>query len=297
MSEATPAAAQATPAAPAPSPAAAPAAQPTSAAPASAPASAAPAGIDWLPGADSETVGLIQNKGWKGAADAVQAYKHAASFIGAPPDQMLRLPGINADKATTDAFYSKLGRPADPNGYELALPQGQTDNTYVDWAKPVFHELGLTGAQAKGLTGKWNEFVATQTAAAAEARKTEWANQNAALQKEWGAAFEQNTNAVDKAIRGLGLGDKDLEAIRDAWGPLKAMKFFQGLGEKMGEDVFLTAEQKDAGFKSVMSPEQAQARITELRADKDWTKMYLNGSVKHKTELQQLMMWAHPDQE
>lgn len=251
-------------------------------------------GVEWLPGADADTVGLVGLKGWKSAADAVQAYKHAQSFVGADPNTIVRLPGANADQATKDAFYTKLGRPVDAKGYDIAVPTG-ADAKYADWARGTFLELGLTAEQGKALAAKNNEFIAVAGKAAQDARTVEWTAQNAALAKEWGSAHAQNVALVDKATHALGLDQATLEAVRDAMGPLKAMKFFHGLASKIGEDSFVTPEHRDTGFSHVLAPAEAQARIKELRNDKEWAKAYLNKDAAKMAEMRQLQAWAFPD--
>lgn len=290
-----PAAAPAAPAAIAPvvAPAAAPAVAPA-VAPA-APAANAPAVSDWLTGADADTVGLATLKGWKGPLDAVQAYKHAQSFVGADPKTIVRLPAADADKATKDAFYTALGRPADAKGYEIAVPTG-TDPAYGEFARGAFHELGLSAEQGKALVVKNNEFIAKQTAEAAAARATRYEAENVTLAKEWGAASAQNKALVDKAVHVLGVDDATLAQLRDTMGPLKAMKFFHQLATKIGEDSFVAPENKVTGFDRTLTPPEAKARIVELRNDKDWSKAYLNGDTAKKAEMQQLQAWANPDQ-
>lgn len=283
--------------APAPTPSPAPAPTPTPApapAPAPVPAPAPTAKVDWLPDADAETVGLVGIKGWKGPGDAVQAYRHAQSFIGADPKSLVRLPAAEADKATMDAFYTQLGRPADAGKYEVTVPQG-LDPKSADWVKGAYFEAGLNPAQAKVVTNHWNTQVVAAQKAAADARTVEWAGQNETLAKEWGAANVQNRALVDKAVVAMGLEAKDLEALRDTLGPLKAMKFVFDIAKRIGEDSFITAEQKSTGFKNVLTPGEAQARIRELRADKEWSTSYLAGNADKKKEMAQLQSWANPD--
>lgn len=279
--------------APVPAPAPAPAAVPAPIAPAPTPAPTPAPAPDWLTGADADTTGLATLKGWKSPTDVVQAYKHAQSFIGADPKTVVRLPAVDADKATKDAFYTALGRPADAKGYDIAVPTG-ADATYADFARSTFHELGLTAEQGKTLAAKNNEFIANSAKAAADARTIEWAKQNDTLQKDWGAAFPQNKALVDKAIHALGMDDTTLTQLRDTMGPLKAMKFVHQLATKIGEDSFISPETKSTGFGSVLAPDAANARIKELRSDKEWAKAYLSGDKAKQTEMQQLLSWANP---
>ena len=204
------------------------------------------------------------------------------------------MPAADADKATKDAFYNKLGRPLEAKAYDLPVaPGGKTD--YADWAKGTFHEIGLSAEQGNALALKNNEYIATATAAAAAARATEFKTQNEALSKEWGAADAQNRGLVDKAIVAFGLDGETLAQLRDTMGPLKAMKLFHDIGKRLGEDSFVTPEMRSTGFGNTLTPAQADARIKELRSDKDWTKSYINGDAAKKSEMMQLQKWANPD--
>ena len=289
-----------------PAPAASVSAVPVPAAPAPA-ASAAPApppaitpvatppGIDWLPGADELTIGLVQNKKWAGPADAVKAYQNAQSLIGANPDSVLRIPGDGADKATIDAFFNKMGRPAEAKSYDIPTPDGQKDTAMADWAKGVFHEAGLTAAQAKAIGAKWNEQNASQAKTQADAKAAVFETQNAALKQEWGAAYDKNRSVVDNAVNAFGVTEPQLIALRDAMGPAAAMKFMHNLGSRLGEDQFLSGDQKAAGFSVLMTPQMAMQKITELRGDKDWVKGYIAGSAEKKAQMVQLQQWANPE--
>lgn len=254
----------------------------------------APVVADWLTGADADTVGLAGLKGWKTPLDAVKAYQHAQQFIGGDPNAIVKLPAADADKATKDAFYTKLGRPAEAKAYDIPVPTG-SETDYADWAKGVFFEAGLTAEQGKALALKNNEYIATANAAAATARAAEFKTQNESLSREWGAADAQNRALVDKAIVAFGLDGDTLAQLRDTMGPLKAMKLFHGIGKRLGEDSFVTPETRSTGFTHVLSPLEAQSRIKELRSDKEWSKSYLNGDKAKKDEMAQLNKWGYPD--
>jgi hypothetical protein len=277
---------------PAPAPAPSPVPAPVSApAPAPVPAPApAPTTPTWHDGADELTVGYIQNKGWKNGLDAVTSYRNAEKVIGANPDSVLKLPGADADKATMDAYYNKLGRPVDAKGYELGDPTPTTD-----WARGVFHEAGLSGAQAKTVAAKFGEFATAQAKAESDAVAAAFVSENEALVKEWGSAHPQNVALVDKAIRAFGIDEPTLVGLRDTLGPLKAMKLFHEIGKRLGEDSFVTPEQRATGFGNVLTPAQANARISELRADRDWVKKHTSGNADTRKELAQLVQWANPE--
>ena len=69
-----------------------------------------------------------ESKGWKGDTppDALlSSYKNLEKVWGADKaGRALMLPKDANDTAALDAIYDKLGRPADPSGYEITLPEG-----------------------------------------------------------------------------------------------------------------------------------------------------------------------------
>jgi hypothetical protein len=96
------------------------------AAAAAAAAAAASAGKPWHDGVEADTVGFWQNKGYKVddpkalATDLTKQYRELERHIGAPPDQILRLPKADAKPEDIKAFWSKLGAPADAKEYDFS---------------------------------------------------------------------------------------------------------------------------------------------------------------------------------
>lgn len=263
---------------------------PAAAAPASAPA--APA-IDWLPDADETTVGLVQNKGWKSPKDAIASYQSLEKFVGAPADKIVRLPGEGAAKEDIDAFYAKLGRPADPAGYEIKLPDG-ADDTFAKTAATKFHELGLNKTQAQELV-KWYEGQGTSmTEAQQQAKIAANVDQQNALKQEWGAAYDQQLSRAQNFARAAGIDGATLDKLQDSMGYDGVMKFMANLGAKIGESNFNSGD-RTTNF-GAMTPGQAQAEIQSLKRDKEWSAKYLAGSAEHKARMTQLMSWAYPAQ-
>jgi hypothetical protein len=261
-----------------------------SAAPAPAAAPAAPA-IEWLSGADEVTVGLVQNKGWKSPNDVVQSYTQLEKFVGAPADKIVRLPTETSTKEDLDAFYNKLGRPADAKGYELPVPEGQPRD-FADKAAAKFHELGLTKSQAKVLTEWYNGEGAAVTQAQQEAKAQTNIAQQQALKKEWGAGYDAQMSTARLGMQAFGVDGDTIDKLQDALGYDGAMKFMANLGAKAGEGSFHGGG--NGNFNGAMTPGQAQAEIKSLQADKEWTAKYLAGNKEAKDRMAQLMKWAHP---
>lgn len=248
--------------------------------------------IAWLPDADEITTGYIQNKGWQSPADLLKSYQGAEKLIGVPPDKVLRLPGDTSTKDELDAFYTKLGRPADPNGYEIKAPQG-ADDSFAKAAAGKFHELGLNTKQAQELA-KWYESQgATMGEAQQQAKTAANVEQQNALRTEWGAAYDAKLTQARNFAQQAGVDAATLDKLQDAMGFDGVMKFMANLGGKIGEANFVSGDR--ATQFGVMTPGQAQAEIKSLTADKDFRSKYLAGNAEAKARMTQLNKWAFPD--
>lgn len=252
-------------------------------------APAADHGISWLNGASEDVVGYVQNKGWKDPAAVIDGYRNLEKFVGVPQDKLLRLPDWNkADKVELDQFYNKLGRPADPKGYELPLPEGDSGE-FAEWAKGIFHESGLTATQAKNIAAKWNEYQQQIAQKMGETGKQNFQMQEANLKREWGAAFDQEVGYAKKAAKNLGLQEGQIDALQASLGFDGLMKMMNSIGKKLGEDQFVSGGASKDG---PMTPAGAKARINALRADKDWVQKYLSGNADARAEMERLQIYA-----
>lgn len=272
----------------APAPAAAPATAPTApAAPAPAPAPAASEPASWLAGAPEDITAFVQNKGWKDPATAIESYRQLEKHMGTPADKLLRLPDFDkAEKASLDDFYGKLGRPGTPDKYELKLPENANDvqKSSLDFLKGQFHEAGLSQRQAaKVAEALWqNESRLKESVNAL--RQSKFAEAEAALKAEWGAAYEKNQVVAKNAAEALGLDEADVGVLKSILGP-KAVQFLHNVGARMGEDQFVGEGSNGFG---TMSPAQAREEIRRLQGDSEFTAKYLAGNVEARARMDQL---------
>ena len=261
----------------------------TDATPQAAPATPPP--TSWYSGLDTETVGWLDNKGitkldhGEATAQLVKGYRSAEKYIGVPKEQLLRMPDFDkADKVELDAFFTKLGRPNEPKGYDI-----KSDNAdFASFAENTFHEAGLTAKQAKLIEAKWNEHVQGAMTARSETEQQAVAQQAEALKKEWGAAHDQNIQLAKVTSGKLGLSEAQVDAMEKALGFDGVMKLILQIGQ--GEDSFVGGSTPSGP----LTPGQAQARITALKGDKDWSLKYLNGNADATAEMDRLMKMAYP---
>lgn len=301
MSEATPAAGgqgAAPAAAPAATsaalnaPAAAPAAPTSQQVTPAAPAPAAPAALEWLKDADETTVGYVQNKGWTDPKQVLEGYRNLEKLLGADKaGNAIVLPKADADPKEWAAVWDKLGRPSDPTGYKVTLPEGGNAD-FQTAALAKLHELGVPKGMGEQLINWYNEQATGQMQQMEAAKAQAFQQQDAQIKQEWGAAYTQNLAQAQAAKRMLGLDDATIDKVSDALGHAATMKLLQNIGSKAAEADFVAGD-GSTNF-SAMTPAQAKAEIQALQSDKGFMAKYLKGDQEAKAKMLRLHEFAYP---
>ena len=68
---------------------------------------------------------------------------------------LLELPPEDASPEALEAFYTKLGRPANPDDYGFKVPRAAVPEM-VEWFKTAAHKHGLNTKQAQSLFNEFN---------------------------------------------------------------------------------------------------------------------------------------------
>jgi hypothetical protein len=301
MAEAAPAASAATvlsgnsaapaAAAPAASPAAA-SGSPAAAAPA-APATAA-ANAAWYGdlSSNAELKAFAETKAFKDPGAALESMRNLEKLVGVPADQLIRKPKDANDVEGQKAFRTALGVPEAAEAYEIKSPDGPAGADFVKWAGNTFLDAGIPKEAAGKIVAKWNEFATAQLAAIEQSNQTAFANGLVQLKDSWGAAAPERLELAARAARAFGpalgmkeIGDDVFKSLeRGAGDGVTLIKFLAEVGSRLGDDKFVRGNAP--AF--TMTAEQANAKITELRADKAWTSAYLGGDKNKQAEMQRL---------
>lgn len=259
-------------------------------APAASGAPAAGGATPWYGGFEPDLRGYVETKGFpadsKGLVALADGYRNLEKHFGVPPEQLLKLPKDESDKETWNKIYDRLGRPAKPEEYELPVPAG-VDDSYAKFISTAMHELGITKKQAQALAAKQNEFVAAETARQQESYKATIEQQDSALHSKWGEAYDKNIQIAKGAFAELGIKPEAVDALEQAMGFAGVMEFFHGIGSKIGEDKFVSAN-GTAGFAGKMSPDAAQARLKAITSDPVLAQKYVNGDAALRAEMDTL---------
>ena len=206
--------------------------------------------------------------------NVVNSYHNLEKMVGADKaGRTVTLLGDDATQEQRNEFYGKLGRPDAADGYSVELPEGQTDSTRLDMMRNAAHELGISDAQFRGLAEADAAYIDAIGQGHADNQAVSAAEAEATLRTEWGAAFDLKVAGIDVAAHKLGLSDDHLTGLREAMGPVEAMKFVDGLNTKIGDHDFDTGEGVIPGHKT---PEQAKQELADLTMNKEFMDAWLN---------------------
>ena len=233
-------------------------------------------------GLSEEDKGFIQSSNYADASAIIKSLRDTKAYVGADKNTIIKIPKP-AEDGTVDysEVFKTLGRPDDASGYGFE----ETDFSKV--AAPKLFELGITKAQADGLSKMLEDWNATTASGQAEAAEQARAKGIADLKKAWGADFEVNNEVAGKAVRELaeavGLTKEDFDKIEDVIGVEKAVKMFHAVGTKDGGVKNLS--NYNAG---VETPEIAAYKLKELQKDPETGKKLAQNDRKIIAEIKRL---------
>lgn len=255
------------------------------------------AATPWYQGkVDDVLVGHWKNKGYDVndpvavATAATKAHIEAEKFVGAPANELLRMPKAD-DAVATAAFWERLGAPKEAAGYTfegLKAPDGSDlSPSFTDAMRATFAANRIPAPAANGIAKGVLKYMAGAEAEETAQKAATIQTERDALKKDWGAAFDGNLLAAQNAIRNLGIKPEAVTALENAAGYSAVMNMFRNIGVKIGEAPFIDTSGGSNNM-GVMSGSQAAARLDELKADEAWTKRLLAGDFAATREFQNL---------
>lgn len=260
-------------------------------------------GAPWyqgIEGVDAELTGHLQSKGWdklepaKAAAAAARAHRQAEGLIGAPADQIIRLPKENNDPAW-NSIWQRLGRPADDKGYDFSGVKDAAGQPISEALAAAVRAAAFKANLTKdGAIEVARAVVALNDKSAADAKAetdAAVALERQELDKSWGANKAANmliaTNAFKALLAASGLSQEKygqaMTALENTVGYAGLHQILLAVGQKIGEDKFIGG--RGPSGDGVMTREQAVARKAELMKDAAWTKRYLDGGAAEQREM------------
>lgn len=253
--------------------------------------------VKWLGDVDELTLGYVQNKGWTEPKQVLDGYRNLEKLFGADKaGNTVILPKSEATADELNAFYSKLGRPADAKGYGIKAPEGMpNDPAFTKAASDKFYELGLSQKQGQELTNWWNGTMSQQMTAQQNNSLETFQKDEASLKTEWGNAYDQNFVIAKNVVGQLGIDAPTIDKLQSALGHAGVMKLFANIGSKSGEDKFVTGQNNNA-FGNSLTPAQAKADIQAKMQDKTFASSYLNKNSDALAEMARLHKFAYPEE-
>lgn len=229
-----------------------------------------------------ENRGLAELKGWKGPDDAFTSYRNLERLKGVPENELLRIPKAD-DEAAWEAFHARL-RPEKPEGYgdELAPAEGAAD------LRALAHKYGLTQRQAKGLAGELAAL--TKGHSEAQEARLEAAREAdlGALKTEWGAEYEANIQAGQRARKHLGWDEPTMDKLEQALGLRGTLELAARIGRGIREDGMPGGQAAGGGQVAAepfgLTRTAALARFNQMNADPAFKARLMSADKKTRLE-------------
>ena len=256
-------------------------------------ASGAQGGEAWFAGLDGDTQGWLENKGWTadgGLTQMVRAHRGLESMIGR--DKVV-WPKDAQDKTAWAEIHRRMGVPSTWEDYGLVplgpdgKPDAAADRSYADGMAQVLHKLGIGKETATALAGEHAKLQAVLTAADNDAFQRTSAQDFDNLRREWGGEADHRLAAAQRASRAFGLEPATMGKIERAIGTRAMLTLLAEIGTAISEDRGSGTGGFGAG--GWLTPEAANARLVELRGDKDWTRRYFAGDKSAIAEYDRLI--------
>lgn len=197
---------------------------------------------------------------------------------GNPPElhETIALLTESSTPEEINAFYTKLGRPASADKYDLHLAPG-ADDSLAKAIAPVLFEAGLSSKQASAIAQGYNGIMAQMQSARQEAYEKAQQAEMDALRKDWGNDFDARVEIARQAARKYHLDGNAIDALERALGSKNLMTFLHGIGSTVMDAPVKTGSTNLPPNAAAYTPQEASAKLKELMADDNWTAKYLGG--------------------
>ena len=221
----------------------------------------------------NELLEMIQDEALRGDAslqniksidDLAKSYVQTKALVG---KKGVILPGADAKDEDWGPVYNQLGRPEKPDGYKapnFELPKGQSlRGDVLKEFNMMAHQIGMTQKQyERALEWRVKQELG-DFEAGSKAKQEADAAAETELRATWKDKYDTNNAAVEKLIKTFGKDKAD--ALLSKYGKNAEIKAF--LGELLPN--FNEATMEQAGYRpgENMAPEQAKAKIHEIRSD------------------------------
>lgn len=250
---------------------------------------------------DPEFTGYLQNRGLdkKDAAEAAfetyKAHRNAEKMLGAPSDQMLRLPKDPND-AAWGGIWERLGRPSKEDAYdfkEVKAPDGtDLDSDFLETLRAAAFAANMPQDKAVDFARRMTAFAAKKDEAERAERSAVLKAADEALRKSWGPKYDANLFIARQAAARFGIKPEVIKTLEDGTDKATVLEMFRQIGMATGEARYI--ENGSQGGGGVMTAEGARAKLAELKSDKEWGRKLLAGDAAVTREFNALTEMMTP---
>jgi hypothetical protein len=250
----------------------------------------------WHNGIEADTIGFWQNKGLtlddpKAVFTGVsKMYRELEKHVGAPPDQLLKLPKADAKPEEWKSVYQRLGAPADPKEYDLSgIKYGGEDlePAFVDAMRASLAAAFVPKDKAATVVKTVVDYLENADKAEGAITQSKIDAERAALKADWGPNFDFNHLKAMEGARRLGITPEAVKALEGQIGYKSVMEAMRKIGQGTSEATWVDGANKIATVNGVNVPatrEGAAARLNELMNDAAWGKRLTSGDQETVNE-------------
>ena len=284
------------------------------------PAAAAGAGAAkaWHDGVAPDVLGFWQNKGLFNPASPPEPrtvaegltkfYREVERHVGAPPEELIRVPKSNAAPADISAYWQRIGVPAEAKDYDLSTVKftdgKELDPAFAEVVRNALHAGRVPKDRAAEVAMPLVKHAEANDAAELAERTRITKEQQDLLDKNWGVNKAYNLAVAERALVELGkVSGLTEEQARQGWDALSkvggigasyAMEMLRNFAARTGEAAFVPAQPGQAGNNQGMSQAQALAQIESLKKDRGFYKQLMEKNVEATNRWSDLHKIAFP---
>ena len=234
--------------------------------------------VEWTDPALKES--MIKSGYHKGSVEealqkALQGEQTAAKKLGRDPAALMDAPAKDQDISEWFKENGKsLGVPADPDGYDVKLPDDLPEGVPIDdkllaAAKTAAHEVGMPPAMLQAMVNLHaSNMTEAFTGLATKVTNAE-AALDAELKEQWGGQYEDNTQMAARGFQALAASAglepaaaKNAAAqIEKQVGGAAMIKLFHHFAMQSGDDTLVTPKGGNAPALALADAEQRKQQI------------------------------------
>lgn len=236
----------------------------------------------------------VDGKKYPDLLTSLKSHQELERFAGGAKN-LTEIPDFENPEAARE-FFNKIGRPVEAANYELDVPEQGADAELDKWFREQAHEANLTNNQAKQISAKFNEFMAQNGVANETAVQDSINTARGNLEREWGTAYKENLQNVDRAAAHNDITSEEIKAMGQSIGFERVYNMLSKIGGGLGEDRSVDGESPGT---IGQNQQTAQTELERLKSDTTFQSYLLDPSspnykVTHEKWINVLKM-AHSD--